>query len=301
MAYIKHYELYGERETTSVRLQTAEAWTNSFHFEHIPARSSHYNWEIAPHVHDSFLQILQMNQGEARVTINGAQTNIKSPALVVIPAQNVHSFHFSPDVDGPVITIAQKPLEAITKPLMPELNRVLAQAWIIQLGQDKQADHALNMLLQSIEGEWRIHRYGHGAAGLGLLSTLLVHIARYTNQDISATTPLRQAAMVDKFKALVNEKFKSAYSVDDYAKRLGVSSGQLTRLTKQTLGRTALEVINTRILFEAERELTYTTDSIKQIAARLKFMDEAYFSRFFKKQTGQTPKEFRASKIRELD
>ncbi len=98
----------------------------------------------------------------------------------------------------------------------------------------------------------------------------------------------------------MNEQFKSSQTVASYANRIGVSAGQLTRLTKEVLGLTALEVINTRLIFEAERELTYTADSIKQIAAKLGFEDEAYFSRFFKKETQQSPKAFRqrsASKI----
>jgi AraC family transcriptional regulator, transcriptional activator of pobA len=48
----------------------------------------------------------------------------------------------------------------------------------------------------------------------------------------------------------------------------------------------ALEAIDGRAVYEAKRELAYSTLSIKQIAAELGFHDEAYFGRVFKKQTG---------------
>ena len=298
---IKHYELYGESQAPA----HVATWTNSFHFERIPDRSSHFNWEIEPHVHDSFLQIFVLTKGSGDITLNGVTSTLTSPMLIIIPAQNVHSFHFAKHTDGPVITAAQQPLESLAQSVMPELAKVLARPHLVRLGQDPSADAALHHLLTSIEYEWRTHSVGHAAAGLCLLATLLLHAHRGVGDDSSAShiqqglqeyRLTRSHVVVDKFKRLVNEQFKSSEAVASYANRIGVSAGQLTRLTKQVLGQTALEVINARLVFEAERELTYTADSIKQIAAKLGFEDEAYFSRFFKKETGQSPKAFRASK-----
>ena len=78
-----------------------------------------------------------------------------------------------------------------------------------------------------------------------------------------------------------------------YAEHLGITPGQLTRLCREVLGHSSLEVINARIVHEAQRELVYTRSSIKQVADHLGFVDEAYFTRFFRKHTSQTPREFR--------
>jgi AraC family transcriptional activator of pobA len=294
---IKHYDLYGENKTSKSSSSSTEAWTNSFHFERIPQRSSHFNWEIEPHVHDSFLQILHLTKGQADVTINGTRLQVASPSLIIIPAQNVHSFQFSKNTDGPVITVSEQALRVLAQTLMPELRESLAKPSVIRLGENSATDAGLSTLLTAIEHEWRVHSYGHDAASLGLLSTLLIHVTRYASQNIALAPRSRQSMMVDKFKVLVNDKFKSQFSMDEYAQRLGVSAGQLTRICKQNLGLTALEVINARIVFEAQRELTYTADSIKQIAANLGFEDEAYFSRFFKKQTQLSPLAFRQSYV----
>jgi len=47
------------------------------------------------------------------------------------------------------------------------------------------------------------------------------------------------------------------------------------------------------LLDEAKRELVFTFATVQEISYRLGFADPAYFSRFFMKQTGQTPRAWR--------
>jgi AraC-like DNA-binding protein len=49
-----------------------------------------------------------------------------------------------------------------------------------------------------------------------------------------------------------------------------------------------------RVLLEARRLLIQKNSDITQIAFDLGFNDASYFSRFFKKTSGQSPSEFRA-------
>ena len=259
-------------------------------------RSGRFNWEIEPHVHDAFLQLLLLTQGSAQVVVNGQVQPVQAPALVLIPAQNVHGFHFSSDTDGPVVTAAQAPLASALRLLMPAMQAVLARPAMIALQAHSPALDALTTLFAAVEQEWRVHHAGHAAAGQALLTALLVHVARLSPPAPAAgqTLPTRPAAGVDRFKALVNDKFRTHLAVEAYASRLGMSAGQLTRLTQRVLGVSAQGVINARLMFEAERDLIYTFDSVQQIAANLGFADAAYFSRFFRKHNGRTPRAFRA-------
>ncbi|RLM22192.1 helix-turn-helix domain-containing protein [Brenneria goodwinii] len=59
-------------------------------------------------------------------------------------------------------------------------------------------------------------------------------------------------------------------------------------------------VINMRVIQEAQRELVYTAQTIKQLAASLGFNDEAYFTRFFHKHTGVSPKQFRELAVQQI-
>ena len=109
---IPRYDLYGDQQQSG--------WINSFQFEWIPVRSSPYNYDIRPHTHDAFIQILYLTQGEGEVLINDARYLVSSPALILVPAQNVHAFRFSPSIDGPVVTASQKSLESMAAVVMPE-------------------------------------------------------------------------------------------------------------------------------------------------------------------------------------
>ena len=59
------------------------------------------------------------------------------------------------------------------------------------------------------------------------------------------------------------------------------------------LGRSAARVIQDRLMIEARRDLVYTSMSISRISFRLGFADPAYFSRYFLRETGKTPRAFR--------
>lgn len=94
------------------------------------------------------------------------------------------------------------------------------------------------------------------------------------------------------FSLLVSQNFKKLHSVTDYANRLGVSPKSLTKSFQKAGTKTPSDLIKSRIILEAKRQLLYATESIKFIAFDLGFNDPAYFSRFFSKATGQSPKQF---------
>ena len=64
-------------------------------------------------------------------------------------------------------------------------------------------------------------------------------------------------------------------------------------LCKKQFGRSAGEMISSRIMLEAKRLLFHTTSDISEIAFDLGFEDPSYFTRTFKLFEGKTPTEFR--------
>ena len=285
---IPNYALYGD--------QAQSRWQNLFDFEWIPKRSKPYNWNISPHKHDAFIQILYITEGGAEVILDGARLNAVAPCILLIPAQTVHGFVFQKNVNGPVVTAAQGPLESVASVLMPELLALVRKPALIALDADSIHAKALMPLFLAIEQETQIHAVGQMAAGLSLLTALCVHIARLSDAQALAAPKAnsRKVAQIEKFRALVETNYKKHLPVTAYAEQLGITSGQLTRLCREELGMSSMDVINARMVHEAQRDLVYTTSSIKQLAYTLGFADETYFGRFFRKHTGLSPREFRA-------
>ena len=96
-----------------------------------------------------------------------------------------------------------------------------------------------------------------------------------------------------KYKDLINKQFHTYRQVKDYAIQLGITPNYLNVLAQKHLGESALSMINNRIILEIKRQLINSNDDISVIAYKLKFNELSYFSRFFKRETGLTPNEFR--------
>lgn len=294
MKSIPHFALYGT--------QAQPDWIDLVHFERIPDRARLFDWEIEPHVHDALIQVLHPRSGGGEALIDGSTWALDPPCLIVVPAGFVHGFRFAPGTDGTVVTAAQRPLEAVAKAVAPGLLETIRRPVVIRV--DPMARHAQSLLpmFDAIERESATHAAGQAAAGIALLLALFVQIARLGEglPGGGAAARSRQAERVQRFQALLDAQFRAQRAVGHYAQALGVTSGQLTRLCRQGLGMSTLDAINARVLHEAQRELAYSSLSIKQIAAELGFDDDAYFGRFFKKQTGQRPTEFRELARRRL-
>jgi AraC family transcriptional regulator, transcriptional activator of pobA len=99
--------------------------------------------------------------------------------------------------------------------------------------------------------------------------------------------------LTNRFKALIREKYKDVKQVQQYAELLNISPLYLNEVVKELTGFPASYWIQQEILLEARRLLYYTVLDVKQIAYELGYEDHAYFSRFFKKNTGTTAVEFR--------
>lgn len=122
---------------------------------------------------------------------------------------------------------------------------------------------------------------------------LLVLINRwYGARHPFATRPIKDD-IAHRFAALVDREYRTLQRVQDYADRLGVSSGHLNVICNRDLGRSASALIHQRILLEARRLLRYTDKPAFAIAQELGFGDPAYFGRFFLRETGATPRRYR--------
>ena len=77
------------------------------------------------------------------------------------------------------------------------------------------------------------------------------------------------------------------------AAQLAISPRYLTDLLKQETGKTALEHIHIFLVDEAKNLLISSNNTVAETAYQLGFENPPYFSRFFKKEVGLTPVEYK--------
>lgn len=99
--------------------------------------------------------------------------------------------------------------------------------------------------------------------------------------------------LTTQFKQLVRQHYKETKQVQQYAALLNITPLYLNEIIKAVTGFSASHWIQQEVLLEARRLLYYTGLNVKQIAYGLGYEDHAYFSRFFRKNTGITAGEFR--------
>lgn len=82
-------------------------------------------------------------------------------------------------------------------------------------------------------------------------------------------------------------------NLKDACRELGFSEGHLIRLFKAHMGVTPYAYLLNNRIEHAKHLLTHSNLFINEIADSLQFCDPLYFSNYFKKQTGLSPREFR--------
>ena len=288
----RHVPTYGLYRADS--RDPAEFW---LHAESIPVRSRLHNWEIEPHRHEAFFQLLHISGGHGETLFGGAYRPFTAPAMIYIPAGETHGFRFSRDIEGTVVTVLADRLATLS-----DTDRTIARfaaepRLVAGHGQMPALDDAAGLLGRLAE-EVGAERAGRLVMMEALLTAAVVQLARAVvpgRSDDAAVDPRAR-----RLRELVELHFREQPSAAFLADRLGVSPAHLNRLARTAFGESVGRLVVGQILRAAKRDLVITPTPVQAIAFSLGFSDPAYFNRFFRKETGMTPGAYRNSERRKL-
>ncbi|HYK76019.1 MAG TPA: AraC family transcriptional regulator, partial [Daejeonella sp.] len=132
-----------------------------------------------------------------------------------------------------------------------------------------------------------------------LLLKIFILISRFSIQNgKSAINSSYNYTLLKNFQQLIERNYTTLKLPKDYAELLYITPNHLNALCNDMLGVSAGEIIRNRIILEAKRLLINLEMSISEISNQLNFNDNSYFSKFFKKQVGLTPEEFRKKNVK---
>jgi len=111
---------------------------------------------------------------------------------------------------------------------------------------------------------------------------------------LTAGCPIHdKIASFTTFKTYIDDHLTEQHNVSQIARELGINPNGLYKLVKRYSGLSPKEYITNRLILEAQRRLYYgENSSIKELAFELGFNDPEYFSRLFRKVSGQTIAKF---------
>lgn len=125
------------------------------------------------------------------------------------------------------------------------------------------------------------------------VSALLLRLTIFHHQSAPETVHSRNLERFTRFRALLDQNYSAWHQVSAYAQALGCTEKSLGRAALEVAGRGAKEVITGRIVLEAKRLLAHTDRPVNLIAEGLGFPEPTNFSKFFRRETGTAPGDFR--------
>ncbi len=102
--------------------------------------------------------------------------------------------------------------------------------------------------------------------------------------------------LVREFSFLVEQHYRKAHTVADYASMLNKSPKTISNVFKKVTGKSPLSYVHERIMLEAKNLLVYSNLEISQVGYELGFNDVQGFSRFFKRYADLSPSGFKLKK-----
>jgi len=108
-----------------------------------------------------------------------------------------------------------------------------------------------------------------------------------------------KVVLFQKFTSLIQQKLSESRSAHFYASELSITYKHLNTICRELLNKTAKNVIDDFVILQAKRNLVNSTIKSTELAYKLGFKDPTNFTKYFKKNTGLTPKAFRKSTLKD--
>lgn len=226
--------------------------------------------------------LLWFTKGQGRITLAGSTRGYTAHNAILIPAGVMHGFEVGPQVFGTAIFFGKD--SAVPLPAAPQILRI----------REVHAQQELNVLVDMIQREMNGDLAGHERAARHYLGLLGVWLERQTAKAApEQVKPDAAKRLASRYTALLEREFRSGAGVGDIAAALGVTPTHLTRCCRLACGRSAIDILQDRRIFEARRLLAETNLPVAEIGTSLGFASAAYFARAFQHLTGKSPSAFR--------
>ncbi|WP_236635242.1 AraC family transcriptional regulator [Rhodoferax sp. TS-BS-61-7] len=243
-----------------------------------------------------FHTVVCVTQGTCTQIVDFQSIVCAPGSLLVVRAGQAHNYGADADWDGwnllfrpefvlPVSTTSHDLKLALDLERLPE-HMVLSDPELRKATDLFQQMHEDTMMDAPQEDVHRLLRHQLHT----LLTRLSILQGRHQTQE-PLVSPASQR--FQRFQQLVDKRFAQWHQVADYASQLGYTEKSLARAVAAAAGTTVKAFIAARINLEAKRLLVHLDMPVATIAEKLGFDEPTNFSKFFKREVGCTPAEFR--------
>jgi len=258
--------------------------------ESIIDRSRLHQFKIKPHRHRGLHQLFFLTHGDGKARLDTQEVSLKAPCILLVSEMSVHDFDWQSNIEGYILTIST----SLCQKLAAQIESISALFHSTRLYSPQDNLAIQKQLFQQLFHEFQQQKIGRNDALETLLSLILIELVRSEQQVEHGTKGIdKRTHYLHQFTQLIEQHYQTQQPVSLYAKALNITPTHLNTLCRELTSRSALALVHERLLLELKRNLLYSDSTISEIAWALNFSEPAYFSRFFKRMTGVSPREFR--------
>ncbi len=157
------------------------------------------------------------------------------------------------------------------------------------------AEHAFDLIVREIHRP----RTGSWTMVQAQVRAVLVLLWRTSGAgEVVLQAQGQSSRILQHFRQLLERHFRERWAIRTYCDSMGVSPDRLHDICQRELGRTPLQLVHERVIYEARLRLERSTQTVDQVAGSLGFRDVGHFSRFFKSKAGLPPGAYRDQVLR---
>lgn len=128
-----------------------------------------------------------------------------------------------------------------------------------------------------------------------ILELYLLRLERLAHKQPLEKLNRKHQLLFIQFKDLVEKNYTKTRNVKDYAQLLHISPKHLNQIVRDITLNTAKHFIDQYVILEIKRNIYSSGKSLKEIAFQNGFDEVTNFTKFFKRNTGLSPREFKST------
>ncbi len=240
-----------------------------------------------PHKHDEYHEMIFLSDGDGFHTIEDQNFIVTAPDFYFLKPGQLHYWQFTSIPRGFVVLFSIEEFDNVKEHHLIEMLRKLSENQRIMLI----GENAYFILLNEMLDEYRKNTIYSKEIIHSFLAAIAGKLLQHVSANLSEQQPV--PSVLDRFQTLLLKECPGLRKVNQYADLLNMTPQNLNTLCRRHNGKNASELIVSRIMLEAKRYILHTDFTIKEIADMLKFSDTSNFVKFFRKNEGITPLQFR--------
>jgi AraC family transcriptional regulator, transcriptional activator of pobA len=250
------------------------------------------------HAHD-FYTVILFTGGSGSLVINNDSYPVQTKTISIIGPNQMHSFEGLEDAEGIIFFFCQDfYVEEFSIIRLLNLYSYTSQTGTeicnpcISLS-DK-AYSSITSLFDSIQEEYECLKPSNNSEII-IRSHLNILLLKLTGlyEAISGKSNNSDSILIHSLSQLIDSYFIKEQHLGFYTSTFNISESQLNDICNRHFNCGLKKILQNRLMQEARKLLLFSEMSVSEIAYKLNFEDNSYFSKVFKNKTGLTPRKFR--------